>query len=350
MDSQQPPQPTECSPRSSKRPRNDIPPATPTDEAKQPPSPLNRAKALYELPAEVLLCIAGNLSAPQHLSLAIANKQMMRKMGSPGPSALRGLSHPRFLPVGFVRVSFPDARTLARDGPGSVLRGEGRTKYLGLKDAPDEGKVYRLVRSDASDGNVIVQTRLVFSASKDSADMDSIARALRHDRPQACEERETTHRPEEVPLDYCCPHVRWTRDFPDEVFNVHSYYATFSLHLPFDASGLVSPWAVAPVRDFASVQDVAWRLRRQQPDPVTDSRFALDEGIHFCESCCTAYRCRQRAFWPGLSEVYLESWRNLGPCRTMSDPMWLSQVTDDFPVKSTISAEAWSQNYEFESF
>ncbi|KAF6801124.1 hypothetical protein CSOJ01_11982 [Colletotrichum sojae] len=295
MNETSPPQPVEDSAGPSEEPRT-----TPSPEPAEEPVP-----TLETLPTKLLRIVANHLSVPQRSSLALASKQTLFKLGLPNPKEWREISNSPFLPH---FLGFRDARTFA-------LRRQGtfNVSYARFIAAPDDicCNLHRSLRCTTWDGNLLLKTRLSYTLSDDPARMSRLIQLFREERTQ-----ERGHASGEKAIDYCCPHVRWTRALPD------------------------SFTPLSPKRCPLKRVQVLYRNNLE----------TLAEEMNVCEQCFTVYRCTEShsdiPIFPQKG-VFLESWRNLRSCGSIRDPMWLSQVTEDSPKPPLpLSAKTWKKSYE----
>ncbi|KAF6832676.1 hypothetical protein CPLU01_06072 [Colletotrichum plurivorum] len=259
--------------------------STETSEEHREPPP-----TLQTLPAEMLLDIAEYLSPPQRVCLALASKSVLYAVGLPPSSVWRAwrseVSDSPFLPW---YLRFPAAKSFAarpREEEG-FMNTASDTEYTG-----DGARVVRMVgwRFCSWNGDVVLKTEIGFDVVKNGpgASAAAVARLFqRHPDPS----ENPVGFPVEGPLDWCCPHVRWLEAFPHTV-----------------ATG--------------SSRENSW------------------ERPKICDRCTTAYRCTETDY-RSYRHFRFESRRVLGRCQAVTDPMWLSQATQDHPPKSELVAEEW---------
>ncbi|KAF6839501.1 hypothetical protein CMUS01_04259 [Colletotrichum musicola] len=292
MDRTSPLQPVEGSAGPSENPQTTTSP-TPAEE----PAP-----TLETLPTELLRSVADHLSVPQRSLLALTSKQTLFKLGLPSREEWQEISNSPFLPN---FLGLHDARTFA-----SRLQGTFNISSSRFVAAPDDlsCNVDCFSRCTTWNGNLILKTTLNYALSDDPEKMSKLVQLFQEDRTQ-----EGGPAGGEKAVDCCCPHVRWTRELPDA---------------------------------FTPLSPARRPLKRVRV--LNRSGFqTLAEEMNVCERCCTAYRCTEyHSKMPifSLKQVVLESWRNLGSCGSIHDPMWLSQVTEDSP-KSPLSAKTWKKSH-----
>ncbi|KAF6801123.1 hypothetical protein CSOJ01_11981 [Colletotrichum sojae] len=263
----------------------------PSDSTETPEEHRDPPPTLQTLPAEMLLEVAEYLSPPQRVRLALASKRILYAAGLPPSSAWRAwrreVSNSPFLPW---YLRFPAAQSFADRKKRKYLENKGHSEYAG-----DGARVVREVRWNLCswNGNLVMETEIGFDVVENGpgAAQAAVARLFRQ-YPDPSEN--PVGFPLEGPLDWCCPHVRWLEAFPHAV-----------------------------------------ATRRSRKNDFEDF-----ERPKICDRCTTAYRCTETR--DGSSRCFrFESRRVLGRCQAVTDPMWLSQATQDHSPKSELVAEEW---------